>query len=419
MQRNVAQCDRPSQAGGRVQPSGRSNLATVLLAAGGAVFWVQLGAEFLGRHASFWASEDFTVFYVAGRLVAEGAGSFLYHPAVVGAVERAVAGGPVGGSGSLAYFNPPFFALLFLPLTELPLKQAFQAWTLFNIALVAITTWQLWQLAAPLDRRWRVILTVGFLSFYPVAYGLRLGQFSLLLTAGSAGAYLFLRQRRERLAGFALALLLIKPELLLPPVAFFAWKRRWRVLQGLLPMMGIAIIISVRIVGWQEAVRYPSYLLHSTTWQDNGVGTPMMFGWNGLLAVAWRHGPAQVELIGATVLALVGLAAAAIAWRGELRWRSQHFAAQWLWLTLATLLADPHLYIQDTVVAVPAVVAFLARSGRHGQRIAAAGLVVGWLVLLGYGIVVYEVGGQRAESALRLDASRPAISGGQPLTRAP
>lgn len=372
-----------------------ATLMAMALAAGGAGFWVQVAADFFGRRAPFWVSEDFTAFYAAGRLVARGAGSVLYQPALVGAVEHAVAGHPVGGSGVLAYFNPPFFALLFLPLSRLSLGQAYQVWTLVNLVLVGVNTWLLWQLAAPLERRWRSVLAVGFLALYPVTYGLRLGQFSLLLLTGAAAASLLLRRRQERAAGLALGLLLIKPELLLPLAAFLAWKRRWRVLQTLIPAVLCAVGVSVLITGWQAALSYPVYLLHSVSWQGNGVGTALMFGWNGLLAAVWRGGPRLFETFAAALLALGGLAAAAYAWRGELRLGSMRFAAQWLVLTLATLLADPHLYLQDTVVVVPAVVAFLAKSHQPRRRVTAAGLLIGWLVFLGYGIVVYEVGARQ------------------------
>jgi hypothetical protein len=362
------------------------------LAVGGAGFWVQLAADFLGRRVPFWVSEDFTAFYAAGRLVARGAGSLLYHPEVVGAVEHAVAGAPVGGSGVLAYFNPPFFALLFLPLSHLSLGQAYQVWTLANLLLVGVSTWLLWKLAAPLDRRWRLVLAAGFLALYPVTYGLRLGQFSILLVTGSASASLLLRRRRERAAGLALALLLIKPELLVPPALFLIWKRRWRVLQTLVPATLLAVAASVFVTGWRAALAYPGYLLGSVHWQNNGVGTALMFGWNGMIAALWRSGPQRVELLGAALLTLAGLAAAAYVWRGEIRLGSVRFAGQWLVLMLATLLADPHLYLQDTVVAVPAVIAFLSRSGAPRRKLMAAGLLLGWLLFLGYGIVVYESG---------------------------
>lgn len=371
-----------------------SVLAAVGLAACGGAFWLQVGADFFGRRAPFWVSEDFTAFYSAGQLVAHGAGRLLYHPAVVGAAERAAAGHPVGGSGVLAYFNPPFFALLFLPLSRFSLGQAFQIWTLFNLTLVGVNAWLLWQIALPLERRWRLVLIIGFFALYPVTYSLRVGQFSLLLAAGAGAAYLFLLHRQERAAGLALALLLIKPELLLPIMLFLAWKRRWHVFETLVPAIIVAAVASIAMIGWQSAISYPSYLLHSTVWRGNGVGAALMFGWNGLLALTWRQGPRPFEALIAGVLSLAGLALAAYAWRGRLRFASARFSGQWLLLIGATLLADPHLYLQDTVVVAPAVAAFLARSHASRRR-TAVGLVMGWLVLLAYGIIVYEIGGAR------------------------
>src|SRR6185437_16822916 len=87
--------------------------------------------------------------------------------------------------------------------THLSLQQAYQLWTVFSIGLLALNSWLLLRLTPGLSRRWQVVLVLGYLTLYPVTFGLRLGQFSLLLQASWAAGALLLEQRRDRWAGLA------------------------------------------------------------------------------------------------------------------------------------------------------------------------------------------------------------------------
>ena len=364
----------------RVPVPWRAGAVCLALVAAGAGPWIEVAAAFLGRRTPFWIAEDFTAFYAAAKLIISGSGHRIFDISAIAAAERAAAGHQVGGTGVLAYFNPPFFALAFAPLTVLSLEQAYQVWTILSLGLLALNGWLLWRIAAPLPRPWRTALLVGYLTLYPVTFGLRLGQFSLILQAAWGAGYLLLRQGRERLAGFALAPLLIKPELLLPVAVFLAWKRRFRVFSTLVPLALATAGISIAIVGIPAALAYPGYLMDSTTWNNGGVASNLMFNWMGILAASGGDS-LHHRVLAAAVLPLGTLAAAALLWRGELRPGTRRFPVQWLALTLATVLADPHLYLQDTVLLVPAAAAVTAVM-RGRQRLAAGvSLLFAWTVL--------------------------------------
>jgi hypothetical protein len=346
-------------------------------AVAGGVEAVQTLFAFFGDESLLWFHQDFPALYAAAKLVAGGSGRLLYDTASLADAEIAAAGQPVGGTGVLAYFNPPFFAALLAPLSALPLDHAYQAWTLFGAALLAIDAWLLWRIALPLPRRWRIAVVAGFATLYPVAYGLQLGQFSLVLVTSWAAAYLLLRAGREGWAGVALAPLLIKPELLLPVATYLLWKRRWRVFSTLAPLTAAAVVASIVIIGPDAALAYPGYLLNSTTWHGDGVATNVMFDWNGIAAMWWeRPAASRAGLLVVGALSLATLAAVARAWRGPLDPRTPRFAAQWMLLTLATVLVDPHLYLQDTVLIAPA-----AAACPHRRPVIAATLVAGWSML--------------------------------------
>jgi hypothetical protein len=66
--------------------------------------------------------------------------------------------------------------------------------------------------------------------------------------------------------------------------------------------------------------------------------------------------------------------------RGAFDVRSDGFVLQWVLLTFATVLVDPHLYLQDTVLVVPAAAALLAVTGARRRPLAAA-MLAGWALL--------------------------------------
>ena len=85
--------------------------------------------------------EDHVAFYSAGKLVLDGNGSDIYDIDVLAATEQEVMGRPVGGTGSLGFFNPPFVAAVFAPLTLLSVEMAGVVLFAINVGLVlGVTT---------------------------------------------------------------------------------------------------------------------------------------------------------------------------------------------------------------------------------------------------------------------------------------
>ncbi|HYM15172.1 MAG TPA: glycosyltransferase family 87 protein [Dehalococcoidia bacterium] len=333
---------------------------------------------------SLWTGyhQDFPALYAAAQMIATGSGHDIYNMSAVAAAELQAAGHPVGGSGALGYFNPPFFALLLVPMSSLPMARAFELWIGLNIALLAVDLWMLWRLTARLPTLLRSALALAFVTLYPVTYGLLIGQFSMILVTSWMAAFLLIRSRHERWAGLALAPLLIKPELLVPVVLILAFKRRWRVFTTLAPAAIALVAVSVAVVGPHAALAYPGYLLSSTKWQANGNAPNVMFNWVGMAAMFWGQ-PTLVPLatVGVALLSLLTLGALLHAWRGEMEPESDRFAVQWYLLTAVAVLIDPHLYLQDTVLlALPAVALVAATPARRRAAVVVA-LLGGWALL--------------------------------------
>jgi hypothetical protein len=85
--------------------------------------------------------------------------------------------------------------------------------------------------------------------------------------------------------------------------------------------------------------------------------------------------------LAAAALAAGTLAAAAVALRGQVDARSDAFARCWLIVTMATVLSDLHLFLQDTAILAPAAVAYLAASRGQHRVVVAAMMAAGWAIL--------------------------------------
>lgn len=344
--------------------------------------WAQVAAVFLGRR-DLWDAGDFATLYAAAQLVATGQAHGLYDLDVLSPVRMGYTDVP--GADRIAYLNPPFFAAALAPLSWFSFGRAYQIWTGVSVAFVAATAWLIWPTTPTLSRWQRAALILGLVTAYPLALALRLGQFSTILMLSWAAAYALLRTGRERAAGAALSLLLIKPELLIPVAAFLWWKRRYAVLSTLLPLTAIAVLASLAIVGPTGVVEYPVFVVENARRSENGTMTTFMFGWNGWFgALLGKEQPLRATLISLPFVAAT-ITGAILAWRGPLWTDGDQFPRKWLALTLATVLVDPNLFLQDTVIIVPAVYAAIGTSSGRTQRILTGALVLGWIAA-GFGL---------------------------------
>jgi Glycosyltransferase family 87 len=337
-----------------------------------AMWWAQPIAAFFGRRDLWWDAEDFSVFYTAGHLVASGDGHLLYARSAFGAEQGTL---PARHAATLNFFNPAFFALLFAPFSSLSFARAFQLWTLLNLGLLAVSCRLIWEIADPLERRWRVLIVMALVTFYPVTFALRLGQFSLILVTAWCGAFLLLRAGRDRAAGAALAVLLIKPELLVPIGIYLVLKRRPATLATFVPLALAAVAASVAITGMSEAARYPDYIRESALAADGN-----MYGWNGILAAS-----ISPYLPGTMTTPAMLLSALTLTCTGMVWWRSgagrESMAPDWALIALAAMLIDGHFYLQDTVLLAPGAVALIAAARGFERSAVAAAAAAAWLIL--------------------------------------
>jgi hypothetical protein len=325
--------------------------------------------------------DDYVVYWAAGRMVLDGNAESLYDLDTVQTSQARATGQPRSEVALLPYFNPPFAAGALAGLAVLPLEVSAAVFILLSLAALAIG---LRLLLRRLDTRLESLAwTLGIVSSMPVYYTLLHGQFSFLLLMLFAGVHALLKRGSDTLAGATLALLLLKPPLVLLPLLILILNRRIAALRGFLICAAGLGAASVIIGGPSSFVAYPSLLMRATTW-DNEAGILIwaMYGWNAFFkALAGPSGFLVPSLLAGAV-SIGTFVLCARAWKRPWNPQTPDFDVRYSVLVLGVLLTSPHLYGQDLIIGViPAVLLYRASRGDASRAVIVALVLAIWAVM--------------------------------------
>jgi hypothetical protein len=282
---------------------------------------------------------DFGPFYAAGGLVLTSHRGALYRDPFD--VPERYARAPRN------YFNPPLFALVYSPLTLFSLSIAHKVLS----GLLASSVLGLVALAYYWRPERRVVVVAGLASasFWPVYETIRLGHISLLFALASGLCLVAFERPRPATAGILVALLGLKPSIAFAPFAFLAWSKHRRALVVAVTGIGLLVLAPFALLGPGSLLDYLGLLRdigHDSFTLRGRVsgGAAFMFNWNGFFARLLRG-----DVSPAVVLPF-DLATAALMLKV---WTHGDVRSSWLALTLATLLALPHMLWYDWVLLLP------------------------------------------------------------------
>jgi hypothetical protein len=316
----------------------------LLLAAsvGMALIWIVAargGVDLAGKPLG----ADFPSFWTASALALQGRAAQAYEVSAHWAAQKALFGPAVGYS---AFFYPPPYLLLCLPLALLPYFASLIVW-------LAATGYAYWRvLRAWAGPRFDAAVLLAFPAFLINAGHGQNG----FLSAALIGAGALWLKRRPIVAGLLFGALVYKPQLaLMIPIALIA-SRRWTTFAA--AAVSAAALCAASYLIWGEPV-WRGFLdaspLARAALERHFVGDEKMQ--SAFAAVRLLHGPLALAYAAQAATALA--AAAALFWlqRRDFRGSSEGPA-----LVAATLLASPFLLDYDlTLLAFP--LAYLAREG--------------------------------------------------------
>jgi hypothetical protein len=290
---------------------------------------------------------DFLQFYTYGSLARDGTWDRLYDATAHAEMARRV-----DPRLTLTGFRPnyaPIVALIMAPLAALPFLHAWMLWCALSLALYVAAT----ALIARMTTRVRadpLTLALAALAFPALFTVFRYGQISalsLLLLAIAGWQY---SRRHPLLAGLALGALAYKPNLLIVPILALAVTREFRALAGLALAVCLESAASLFLVGWSGVTSYINVLATLATNPDLVQAYPTeshsLRGFVRLLV------PSPLVLTIVSALAVV-----VSTWAVYLVWRrTTDPRPRWASLTIAMLIATPHLLTYDLLLlAVPLI----------------------------------------------------------------
>lgn len=306
---------------------------------------------------------DYPAFYAAGEIVGEDP-EHLYQPELQSERQVGLHGSE---SGSFLYFSyPPYVALAYSPLAELPYRGSYLLHTILMAGAMVLGLHLLRPLVPRLDRSFEAA-AVASLAFYPMFRGITAGQNTGLTLLLLAIALRALHDRRDWSAGAALAALLYKPQFAVPLLGLALLRGRWRAAVG-----GAVGAVGLYLVGaavqgwgwlgpWTEQVRWFTEL-------DARVNAHNAISWLGFAEAIWGVGDPVAMALGWTLASATALFLAWAWWRAG----TTDMAALAAVTVPGLVLLSPHAMFYDAGLLV---VPLLVLAGMRPERRA-------WLAVL-------------------------------------
>jgi Glycosyltransferase family 87 len=314
-------------------------------------------------------SPDFSIFYTAGLMVRQGQGRHLYRGDLQHSFQQQITKELGTRQGLLPYNHPPFEALFYVPLTYLSFSQAYFLMFVLNLLLLASSALIIRPYLPSLSAL-PPLLFLSPLAFFPAAFALLQGQDSILLLVIYCLAYRAFRRGHDWQAGIFLGLGLFKFHLVLPFAAILFLRRRWHALWGICLIACIECAVSWGVVGLEEMLYYPKYVLKINRELPVGVIVPQNMPNLRGLYTGWNWPSASLPWINfALLVGSLGLLLWAC-WQ----WRPEDLIDEQAWnigfsLTLiATFLVGYHSYAYDMSILLLPILIGVDRMLRTSTR---------------------------------------------------
>jgi hypothetical protein len=314
---------------------------------------INAGIWIIAARQKLFVAADFTSFYTGYYMVRVGDGANLYDMAAQARYQEQFMGGLIFEGGVLLFANPPFVAIIFSPLSLLPLGTAFYLWTIVQLILLICMLYSITRLFSHWNNHERLLLITTILAFWPLTSTFLLGQFSLLILLGLLQMYIAIRHSRLGKAGLWLVLLTIKPQTLPIPGMIVLNKRNWH---GAVTtaISGIAIIIFSSIflgIGtWIQYIQvFPTI---SNNFGKFGFIPDIQYTLRGLLTNILGYSQASIINIISISVFIGGIVFVWLLWMQGVFADSQRFKLYFAFTILLSAFLSLHSYPHDDLILV-------------------------------------------------------------------
>jgi hypothetical protein len=261
---------------------------------------------------------DFKAYYIAADMLRKGKD---FYDVEQQELEVEARGLPPNES---FYIYPPLLAILFVPLTTLPIHTAAQLWFFLNLVLYGVSLVVLWRALklGQMSKNLPLLWTLAFL-FPPALFTLYKGQVNIVILLLLVVTYWLCTRGSERASGLVLgvaAMIKVIPICLLP---YLAWRKRYKLCAASVVTMVVIGILGLIIVGVGPHHTYFSVVMPSLAQPRPNPGNQSLGGFLSLLLVenAYAdhlvHSPFlwKTATLALSLLAIVGVVL--VLWRTE------------------------------------------------------------------------------------------------------
>jgi alpha-1,2-mannosyltransferase len=359
--------------------------------------------------------------YIPGVIANQGDASLLYDTERRAAMLRALL--PDGPLVRYPPFYGPQISVIFSPLARLPYEWALVAWMAITVAVFMACGYAIWRVCPRLRDRWDAVLVL-LLADATLFYTLSFVQISAIALVCVTGAFLALRANRPLLAGVCIGSLIYKPSL---GVAFgivlvFAaatehfqlWRRasalrspspgglgHFRQREAVVVVGAIAGAVAQLAVGalfWGPSIvsEYLRAQIRLIPDMRDEFYIHHLHSWRGFFEILGL--PNAVAQTGYVIAAALVLAVAFRCWRS-----TAPLQVRFAVLLIATVLVNPHGYVYDSIILMPA---FLLLWDWAEQQPTGFALKFEWLLYFCYLAPLFTV----VALVARLQLSVPALT---------
>lgn len=298
---------------------------------------------------------DFTAFYTAAVMVRDGVkGDRLYDFALQTQYQQRILNGRYLADGVMAFYYPPYVALLLAPLAFLSRRSAYIVWSMAQVLLLGVLLRRLWVFTR--SKGWTSRTRIAMLSIIaalpPMMISFLLGTFSLIVLICLIELSVASHKEYKAAAGLWLALGLLKPQTMLFPGIMLVASGQWlSVCVGLIAF-GFAVLVSAIFFGpgvWDGFLRAVTKAFAAT--DSLGVTPSAMYNFKGVVASLFSEiSPGLLGIVGIIVFVLACLYSFVI-WMCESD-KNRNFELNMAITLLCGLVFGPHVNPQDGILAV-------------------------------------------------------------------